>query len=441
MSLRYRNILHSLSKYLPETQAIIDRAVLEGFTLPSPATLSYINTLIAVMKADGYWSKRDLILNFAYNDLNCRDFSRINWKNPSGNLATEINPFYNLVPFSEQIDNDLWAKVGTTVTANAIIAPDGTTTAELLTATSVVARVQGSATIQRQFPIGIGLKYNWSCYAKAGTNNILRIAQGTVSIASFDLTTVTATNLDIGQNATITSVGSGWYRCSVDIENINPTPAFFYGGIVGTTMYLWGLQATEGFGVKPYQKTESQYASLQYSTEGFYGGLVWNGGAGDSYGFDTGYNPVTNGVTYTLNNASMDIITQNNLTTNNWIGSSGGNSATNTLRIGNAGINSRLNGGTSNLNAGTDTTTLGYIALNRINSTDMRMVVNSTVLNRTQTSTVINNSNQFLWKYSNISQGGRYSWFSMGAEVVTEGQLFRTAYNNYLTNIGLTPIA
>lgn len=440
MSLRYRTILTALNKYLPETQAIIDRAVLEGFTLPSETTLAYINTLIYVMKADGYWAKRDLILNFAYNDLNCRDFSRINWKNPSGALATEINPFYNLLPFSEQIDNGLWTKVDTTVTTNSTIAPDGTTTAELLTSISGAARVQGSVTIQRQFPTGIEMKYNWSCYAKAGTHNILRIAQGTVPIASFDLTAVTATNLDVGQNATITSVGSGWYRCSVDIENTNTTPAFFYGGAAGTTMYLWGLQATEGFGVKTYQKTEGQYASLQYSIEGFYGGLNWNEVI-DSYSFDTGYNPVTDGITYTLDNASMDIITQNNVNTNNYIGSAGGTSINNTLRIGNGGTNSRLNGGTANLNIATNTTTLGYIALNRINSTDMRMVVNSTVLNRTQTSTVINNSNQFLWRYNNQSQGGRYSWFSMGAEVVTEGQLFRTAYNNYLTNIGLTPIA
>lgn len=440
MSLRYRNILHSLSKYLPETQAIINRAVLEGFTLPSTTTLSYINTLIAVMKVDGYWAKRDLILNFAYNDINCRDFSRINWKNPTGNLSTEINPFYNLFPFSEQLDNSLWSKVGTIVTTNSIIAPDGTTTAELLTSTGVTARVQGTATINNQFPINIGLKYNWSCYVKEGTYNILRIAQGTVFIASFNLTLETATNLSIGQNATITSVGSGWYRCSVDIENTSIPPTFFYGGTIGNTMYLWGMQATEGFGVQTYQKTEGQYSSLQYSNQGFHGGLNWNAVI-NSYSFDTGYNPVTDGVTYTLNDASMDIITQNNININNWVGSAGGNTANNALRIGSAGLGSRLNADNSNLNVVTDTNTLGYIGLNRINSTDMRVVVNSTVLDRTQTSTVINNSNQFLWRYTNNSQGGRYSWFSMGAEVVTEGQLFRTAYNNYLTNIGLTPIA
>lgn len=442
MSLRYRNILHSLSKYLPETQAIINRAVLEGFTLPSSATLTYINTLIAVMKVDGYWAKRDLILNFAYNDENCREFSMINWKNPSGNLATENNSYYNLFARSEEFDNNgFWAKVGSTVTANDVLAPNGTLTADRINITGATARIQSAVA---QYTILVGHKYNFSVYVNPDTRDTitLRDQVNTPNGATFNLSTLVATNTGNGTDATITDVGGGWYRCSV---NFMPATTNLNIGLAGSPtvaqLYLWGAQLTEGYGVKAYQQTVVSYSALQYVGRGFYGNINWNQSIPNTYNINTGYNPFSDGVAYTLNDASMDIITQNNLGTNNWVGSAGGNTANNILRIGTAGQASRLNSGNSNLNAATDTNTLGYIALNRINSTDMRVVVNSTVLNRTQTSTVINNSNQVLYSYTSLNQGGLFSYYSMGAEVVTEGQLFRTAYNNYLTNIGLTPIA
>lgn len=75
---------------LPETQAIIDRAVLESFTLPNNNTINHINSLIKELKDIGYWQIRDLFFNFAYNDINLVNFSRINWINPSGTLATII---------------------------------------------------------------------------------------------------------------------------------------------------------------------------------------------------------------------------------------------------------------------------------------------------------------------------------------------------------------
>jgi hypothetical protein len=393
------------------------------------------------MITDGYWSKRDLILNFSYNDINCRDFSMINWKNPSGNLATENNSYYNLFARSEEFDNSFWAKVSSTVTTNDTTAPDGTLTADRINITGVTGRLQVAS--GQYIPL-LGKKYNFSIYVKPNTRNIitLRDQLNTPNGAIFDLSTLVATNTGNGTNATITDVGSGWYRCSVDFlpatTNLN---IGLFGSPTVAQLYLWGAQLTEGYGVKAYQQTVASYSALQYDSKGFYGNINWNQSVPNTYNIDTGYNPFSDGVAYTLNDASMDIITQNNLGTNNWVGSAGGNTANNILRIGNAGQASRLNSGNSNLNAATDTNTLGYIALNRINSTDMRIVLNSTVLNRTQTSTVINNSNQVLYSYTSLNQGGLFSYYSMGAEVVTEGQLFRTAYNNYLTNIGLTPIA
>lgn len=86
MSSYYRIL--ALPKLLTETQAIINRAVLEGFTLPSNAIIKSIDTLILSMKTSGFWDKQDYILNFSYNNALLTNFSRINWKNPSFALAT-----------------------------------------------------------------------------------------------------------------------------------------------------------------------------------------------------------------------------------------------------------------------------------------------------------------------------------------------------------------
>ncbi len=70
-----------------ELQAILDRADLEGFTKPSSLVQSEMNTLILAKKASGIWDKGDVFFNFAYNDATLQDFSRIDWKNPTGTLG------------------------------------------------------------------------------------------------------------------------------------------------------------------------------------------------------------------------------------------------------------------------------------------------------------------------------------------------------------------
>lgn len=432
--------LRNSGGFLPETQAIINRANLEGFTLPSETTLLTIDVLIKAMITDGYWAKRDLILNFAYNDDNCREFSMINWKNPSGNLATENNSYYNLFARSEEFDNSFWARVGGTITANDVIAPDGTLTADRFNITGLTARLQVAS--GQYIPL-LGKKYNFSIYVKPGTRDIitLRDQLNTPNGASFNLSTLTVTNTGNGTNATITAEANGFYRCSVDFMPVSTNINVGLGGSPTVAqLWMWGAQLTEGYGVKTYQKTVISYSALQYEGRGFYGNIPWNFSIPNTYNIDTGYNPFVDGINYALNNASMEVITQNNLGTNNYVGSSGGNTVNNTIRIGTAGSVSRINS-SGNLFTSVDTNTIGYIALNRIDSVNHKIVVKNIISDNTRVSTSIPNANQILYSYNSLNQGGLFSYYSMGAEVVTEGQLFRTAYNNYLTNIGLTPIA
>jgi hypothetical protein len=441
MSHLYRTLMAvPRSSYCPELRAVIDRAILEGFPLPIESTLNALDVLIRTLISIGYLNLRDLILNFAYNDENCRLFSMINIANPSGPLATENNSYYNLFARSEEFDNTWWSRVSSTVTANDTIAPDGTLTADRFNITGVTARLQiGSG---QYIPL-LGKKYNFSIYVKPDTRYIitLRDQLSTPNGATFNLSTLTATNTGNGTNATITTEANGFYRCSVDFM---PATTNINVGIgnspIPSQCWMWGAQLTEGYGVKTYQKTVISYSALQYEGRGFYGNINWNQSIPNTYNIDTGYNPFTDGINYTLDNASMEVITQYNLGTNNYVGSSGGNTVNNNLRIGTAGATSRINS-SGNLFSTVNTNTIGYIALNRIDSVNHKVVINSTILDNTIVSTSIPNANHFLYSYNSLNQGGLFSYYSMGAEVVIEGQLFRTAYNNYLLSIGLTPIA
>lgn len=176
----------------------------------------------------------------------------------------------NLQVYSQEFDNAAWTKNNATVTANAVVAPDGTTTADTLTDDTAndVHRAYDAITLATATPA------TFSVYAKAGTHNYLSIVYvATVenmftqvfdlsdgSLGESDAGTTTGTITD----ATITSVGNGWYRCTVT-GSLTGANGFFgiamagaktgntfstsgypiYVG-TGTTLHLWGAQAETG---------------------------------------------------------------------------------------------------------------------------------------------------------------------------------------------------
>lgn len=151
----------------------------------------------------------------------------------------------NLLTYSEQFDNAAWTKAAVTVTANAVAAPDGTTTADSITASSA----NGGA--YQGVSVTAGAVYTWSVYAKAGTGASFRIkAQATATVAQFvfNLTAVTATLTAGAGTATITSVGDGWYRCTVTATAALTGTGYHEIDITnsGETLYLWGAQFEAG---------------------------------------------------------------------------------------------------------------------------------------------------------------------------------------------------
>jgi hypothetical protein len=118
----------------------------------------------------------------------------------------------NLFNFSEQFDNAGWTKQGLTITANSAVSPDGYTNADLLDDGT-------SASTQHWFFQGTTLAnsttYTLSLYAKyvSRQNMIINIFNGASSqyvVYNIQNGTIVGSTGDV--TASITSVGSGWYR-------------------------------------------------------------------------------------------------------------------------------------------------------------------------------------------------------------------------------------
>jgi hypothetical protein len=121
----------------------------------------------------------------------------------------------NLFTFSEQFDNGIWTKTRLTTTTNSTTAPDGTTTAE-----TVTANTENNLHLIRQSLSSVpSVSFAFSVYVKANGYtkvSISDVTQGTVSV-QYDLTLGTVISSS-GANyisSSISNAGNGWYRCSV----------------------------------------------------------------------------------------------------------------------------------------------------------------------------------------------------------------------------------
>lgn len=124
----------------------------------------------------------------------------------------------NLLTYTEQFDNAVWTKEGATVSSNVIVGPDGQTTADKLVEDTTVSGTNHRAYNNSNL-IGVVGLFTASIYAKAGERSQfhLRMPGGSdAQYVLFNLETETYIDSTDGAGfATITSVGDGWYRCSV----------------------------------------------------------------------------------------------------------------------------------------------------------------------------------------------------------------------------------
>jgi hypothetical protein len=175
---------------------------------------------------------------------------------PKGLLIEESR--INTAQSSQDFTQAYWTKTGVTVTADQIVAPDGTTTADLLTASAATATVVSGTSPNAT----AGQAWMLSVYAKKGTSDWFNLCALITSTgaqtpkAYFNLATGVVGTVDaLITAATIQNVGNGWYRCAVTSLGTNGFE-FWQAGIcdansspavtVGKTIYLWGAQAEIG---------------------------------------------------------------------------------------------------------------------------------------------------------------------------------------------------
>jgi hypothetical protein len=214
----------------------------------------------------------------------------------SNDTATRVGPDgliekvrTNLATYSQDFSNADWGKVLSTVSTNTTANPlNGEVDADTITCTGInPSYVYGSENLLGGYTI--------SCYVKAGTNNFFALnIQGTAThwcTAVFNLSTGALGQyaVGVGGNTTyvshnITSVGSGWYRCSLTINSSNISTANYHslmfapaatgntfsaqygepsGNTNGNTLILFGAQLeVSDFGATDYIATTTAAVSV-----------------------------------------------------------------------------------------------------------------------------------------------------------------------------------
>lgn len=172
---------------------------------------------------------------------------------------------------SQEFDHAAWTKgPGSTVTANAATAPDGTLTAERVTPDGV-----GLSYVLQSIALTGGTSYATSVYAKADVSDDLIIAAGAgiwtpSTVAAFNLTAGTVSGT---ANDKIEDAGDGWWRCTSVREavgtgtNGRPIYADVFGvGAAGASVLVWGAQMEARATPGPYIATTDTALTNQPST-------------------------------------------------------------------------------------------------------------------------------------------------------------------------------
>jgi hypothetical protein len=189
----------------------------------------------------------------------------------------------NFITFSEQFDNAAWTKSGTAVSANVTTSPDGSITADKVIETATSGAHQ---LYTNPITISAGSTYTYTVYAKQAERNWIAISAWDTSerFTFFNLASgVVGTNA-VGNSASITPVGNGWYRCTVTrtVSSGSTYGQYFistndnvvtYTGDGTSGAFIWGAQLELGSTATTYNPTTVK--NLANASEAF-DGASWS---------------------------------------------------------------------------------------------------------------------------------------------------------------------
>lgn len=194
----------------------------------------------------------------------------------------------NLLSRSQEFDNASWTKVRSTISADSIIAPDGSTTADKLQEQTDSAT---NRSISQTLSFVSGSTYSFSVYAKAAERTEINLrfggaafAAGNVSFTLSGAGSIVSSGTIVGP--AITALADGWYRCEFrstatssasDGAQIFPRSGgtITYDGVAGSGLYIWGAQVEDV--TTQATQTASEYVSTNVQPAPYYHGAMVDG--------------------------------------------------------------------------------------------------------------------------------------------------------------------
>jgi hypothetical protein len=188
----------------------------------------------------------------------------------------------NLLLRTEEFDNAVWLKFKSSITPNATIAPDGTSTADKLIEDTTANDTHAVANYGSQ-TVTLGVTYTYSAFVKAAERGFVTLT-GDVSTGKFGgsagvqfaLTDGSVTKNLLSLATTATNVGNGWWHFSITATALASGTAYPYlaiGSKIATSfsgrdsytgdgtsgIYVWGAQLEQAASPSAYQKVVTQH--------------------------------------------------------------------------------------------------------------------------------------------------------------------------------------
>ena len=164
------------------------------------------------------------IIGFLVDNVTANLVPGVHAIQPTNSSRPLLDGRVNLLTFSEQFDNAAWTKTNGTITANAAVAPDGTTTADAFienTANGTHAVVQNitnlnstTAAYKQEFVVKANGRTRVAIQFASAASGFPAI-EGRWDLATGTLTSSGATGTAVLQGTEINALGNGYYRISV----------------------------------------------------------------------------------------------------------------------------------------------------------------------------------------------------------------------------------